>query len=650
MVRTPESESPKCDNCVRLGTDCHHTTPWQGLSSELKRKLDDMRLSHPTYQDLFNLLQVATDQDGLDILRSIKSGTSAEDICNHYQHANLQSQLALVPETRLRFEFPYLSTMPESLLVGDSPYLHSLLYEIAPVYHPPTSVAPSPQLDSASLSSRFQFSNCSARTEEDRSLYLKPFHAARVIEPWLSDVDLSSWTTICNDNMLMRDLLRVFLRCEYQFSAAFRKDLFLEDMATRRDDFCSSLLVNAVLGYACVCYPKFSNCAEYWNPSTLGHRFIAEAKRIWEQEASQARITTIQAGIILTVFHNLCGLDEIGKAYRIQAIALAHKLHLFDASFSHGSKRLQNGRAFTAWALFNWETLTAFSFMLSPLLTKPPDWPLPDPSEDAQWYGEIWLKYPLSDRLSPSNFAHLLRARCLFRIIMNDFCHAAFSKGSRVTLAGAHGFRERLRCWYDELPGPLRPETIVLPGHLQLHIYYQHLMLTIFEPLLDAKDVGELDPKRIVADAKRDLETLVRLYYLRHGFEAMDLFIVIPLMLIGYSYIAAIDSNQVPHRELEASRSTLILVAQGLYSQRHNHYLAEALFRVLRGRMRPREAALLRDTMSFDEAEADLRQDMAQAVKSHWPVAVVRKIDELDEHILTNLVENYAHLNIEEMG
>ena len=54
--------------------------------------------------------------------------------------------------------------------------------------------------------------------------------------------------------------------------------------------------------------------------------------------------------------------------------------------------------------------------------------------------------------------------------------------------------------------------------------------------------------------------------------------------------------------------------------------------------------------MSFDEAEADLRQDMAQAVKSHWPVAVVRKIDELDEHILTNLVENYAHLNIEEMG
>lgn len=86
------------------------------------------------------------------------------------------------------------------------------------------------------------------------------------------------------------------------------------------------------------------------------YRFLAEAKRIWELEASEARITTIQAGIIFTVFHNLCGLDEIGKAYRIHATALAHKLRLFDSTMDEGNDRMRNAKAFAAWALYNWDT------------------------------------------------------------------------------------------------------------------------------------------------------------------------------------------------------------------------------------------------------------------------------------------------------
>jgi hypothetical protein len=124
---------------------------------------------------------------------------------------------------------------------SDNPYLNSLMYEAASLYSPdqhPTS--DSPQLG-ATLSA-----------EEHQSLYLKPFHAAQVVEPRLSDVKVSFWTTVCDDNVLMRELLSVLFRCEYQFTAAFQKDLFLEDMAAQRKDFCSSLLVNAVLAYSCV--------------------------------------------------------------------------------------------------------------------------------------------------------------------------------------------------------------------------------------------------------------------------------------------------------------------------------------------------------------------------------------------------------------
>ena len=177
-------------------------------------------------------------------------------------------------------------------------------------------------------------------------------------------------------------------------------------------------------------------------------------------------------------------------------------------------------------------------------------------------------------------------------------------------------------------------------------MYYHHLLLTIFEPLLDMEPKEEMSPQQIVADATKHLQTLVRLYYLRHGFEAMDLFIVIPLMLIASECINIID-EQTPVARLEALRSTLILVTKGLYSQRRNHYLAKALFRVIRGRMYPRELAILKDTMKVDDEEIGEKQDMEQAVRSQWPVSVVKRKEDLDSHILKNLVDDYARLNVE---
>lgn len=176
-------------------------------------------------------------------------------------------------------------------------------------------------------------------------------------------------------------------------------------------------------------------------------------------------------------------------------------------------------------------------------------------------------------------------------------------------------------------------------------MYYHHLILTIFEPLLHTDANAEPALRQIVADAKKYLQTLVRLYYLRHGYDAMDLFIVIPLMLTASDCIDAIN-EQTSASQLESLRSTLILVAKGLYSQRRNHHLAEALFRVIRGRMRPSEIALFRGIMNIDKDQPDEKPEMAHAVRSHWPVSVVRKKEDLDDHIFTNLVENYAHLNL----
>ncbi|KAH7147859.1 hypothetical protein DER46DRAFT_514185 [Fusarium sp. MPI-SDFR-AT-0072] len=611
-------ERPTCRRCLQRKLACDYVTrPGETRSQALNRcshqACEGSSQRSSVYEELIGLLKNLPDQDAQAILQRLRSGTDAASVLTQARAGDLLLQMAVVPETRLRYEFPYRSEMPKEFELNN-PYLNSMLYEAASLYS-------QHQTSETNLPGHLAILG----SEEQRSLYLKPFHAAQVFDPLLSDVKVSAWTSV-----------------------SFHKDLFLEDMAARRKDFCSSLLVNITLAYACVCYPNFTNRVEYWNPNTLAYRFIAEAKRLWELEASIPRMTTIQAGILFSVFHNLCGLDAVGKPYRVHAVALANQLRIFDTIDIDQSKRVQRGMQNLAWAMYNWETLSAFSFMLSPLIKEPPKWPLPDPSEDPSWYGEIWVKYPLNHGLSPMYLGQVIHARSQFRIIMNEFCDAAFSEGSKVGVNLAYQFRERLEEWYENLPASLTPRRIVLPGQLQLHMYYHHLLLTIFEPLYDAETTQEPSPRRIVADSKKNMQTLVRLYYLRHGFEAMDLFIVIPLMVMGYDSIDAIKED-TPTEEIELLRSTLILIAQGLYYQRRNHYLAQALFTVIRGKMRPQEIGLLKSSMALDKYETDPEPEMAVAVRSHWPVSVVKKHEDMESHILTNLVENFGRVNVEEI-
>jgi hypothetical protein len=106
--------------------------------------------------------------------------------------------------------------------------------------------------------------------------------------------------------------------------------------------------------------------------------------------------------------------------------------------------------------------------MFAPLIKEPPVWTPPDPSKDPFWYGETWVNYPLNHGLSPLDTGEVLRARCQFRIIMNEFCNAAYSGESKIDLNLAHHFRGRLESWYHGLTESLTPKRIVLPGQLQL--------------------------------------------------------------------------------------------------------------------------------------------------------------------------------------
>lgn len=200
-------------------------------------------------------MQSVGEADARDILARLRSGTDVQTLVNQVESGDLLLQLSVAPETRFRYDFPYNKRMPVGLATDNNAYLRAPIYAAA-CLHPSSAQSniekETPCRGNTGLISDSVSHSQGAQPIMDESLYLMPYHAANVVDARLSSVKISSWTSVCDDDVLMRDILGRWLQCEYHFTAAFQKDLFLEDMILLREDFCSSLLVNVTLGYACV--------------------------------------------------------------------------------------------------------------------------------------------------------------------------------------------------------------------------------------------------------------------------------------------------------------------------------------------------------------------------------------------------------------
>ena len=199
------------------------------------------------------MLRSRPDQEAGEVYRRIRQGDDADGILRHVKHGDMLVQLSLVPESRFRYEFPYLPDMPPFLRQRSNPYLDSEVYEYLlrgspEPSHPPAHaprLLPGPQ-DAAAAGTGL----LSGASQRDP--YVKPYLSATVAHPWLDSVRPSKWTAVSSDDNLMRKLLHDYILFEYDWFTFFRLDYFLEDMATLKQRFCSSLLTNTLLCMGCV--------------------------------------------------------------------------------------------------------------------------------------------------------------------------------------------------------------------------------------------------------------------------------------------------------------------------------------------------------------------------------------------------------------
>ena len=100
----------------------------------------------------------------------------------------------------------------------------------------------------------------------------------------------------------------------------------------------------------------------HWNQQGLAYLFLVEGKRILELHVVSDRhhsLTLVQALIPVNVVYNICGLDKLSNAYGLQDLTLAQKIGIFDDNAHSQSRRLRHATNFTAWGVFNMDSLYA---------------------------------------------------------------------------------------------------------------------------------------------------------------------------------------------------------------------------------------------------------------------------------------------------
>jgi hypothetical protein len=134
------------------------------------------------------------------------------------------------------------------------------------------------------------------------------------------------WTTVTSNTRLIVSILTSWVDREYSYYHYLDLEAFLDSMESGSSDYCSPLLVNALLASACVSLLAFaSHRRRYAVPSwmigflqctqstssavkdrskpfsegSIMTAFYKEAVRLWDLEAGRSSLTTIHAGICL---------------------------------------------------------------------------------------------------------------------------------------------------------------------------------------------------------------------------------------------------------------------------------------------------------------------------------------------------------------
>jgi hypothetical protein len=155
----------------------------------------------------------------------------------------------------------------------------------------------------------------------------------------------------------------------------------------------------------------------------------------------------------------------------------------------------------------------------------------------------------------------------------------------------------------------------------------------------------------IIAQATTQLESLLRLYYLRHGFGSYDALLLVHLVHIGNASLTRLEqieqgsqTHDASHATIESLRSTLILCLKGLHDQSKNSYISGVVLGVMKNRLSPENRNLVGRFVTMNDVDQEVI-GRSQRITSEYVIPIVNLNEDPQAGRLANMVQKFGWMS-----
>ncbi|OTA66535.1 hypothetical protein K449DRAFT_390976 [Hypoxylon sp. EC38] len=519
-----DGKRPSCTACTKASVECNFVTATSDETPfmALKREVESLRRSTEDMAEIFDLLESAPNAVSLDILRRLKStrnqtegASDPSDVLASVKKdledepllpvrlSNRQLMAGLIPETQQTPEYEIMMRCPtaypmlipiEIAFINLADLLRPAILERPKAASftalgdgPSSSTSPSGQGENTPRGGL----TSTLLEAGDRGIgnfeALQSLHT--IIDDRLRGVNFQRWTNVPITNELAATLISLYLEIDHQWCPLFDADLFLNDCLQGNTHFCSVLLMNALLGWACQSYSSLQPEA-----SGLVGAFEAEAERLWEIEKFNNTLTAAAAAQLLNSTSASRGRDDFAKQCLDEGIQMGKRMGLFGVGSENASaltwldhhQDWLRAACHTSWGIFSCACMRSLHLHRAEIETPPL---LPMPGEYFETHGYSNNSYSHIRTLVPTRVGEAFKAICKLNLIVHDIIWSYFGKSdtvpaARATIKFAEQVYQRLFNWASSLSLELARGRRNRHSSIMLHLYYHCTVMELFWPFL----------------------------------------------------------------------------------------------------------------------------------------------------------------------
>ncbi|KAL7787130.1 N-terminal fungal transcription regulatory domain-containing protein [Trichoderma ceciliae] len=471
--------SVACNTCrrkkIRCGGRRPICLPCENTTSDCFYR-DDSGISHESQSlllEIIRLLNDLTDDEVLNKVRTLNKEINASIILTRLRGEDI---------TQLPFNPPITITMmSDEIKTLELAALYPNAYPTTPNLGPETlqeatyqQLIQSTRRDTGPASPQGE-----RRNETERA---QPLCDSR-----LAKLDISRWTNVPISNEHAAHTISLYLETDHPLLGFFDPNLFVSDLVMGNTAYCSAMLVNALLYWACM-----NSAAQDPDGGSLALSFCAEAESLWEHQRKNDSVLNLAAAQFLSLAYLGQGRNHVVLAYLNEASHMAVRMGLFGVEADHVQDKIsrmpgheRSAQLYAAWGSFNWITHMSLFYRQPGLQCPkiPPQLPTPG-AEQLDETNVSNNTNSLQLESNPPYMGGVFPYICQFWSILHELAlmyrHKGPLAGDRRTLCFAEFKFRELLAWSNRLPAKLSRNDRS-PHFVQiLHIWLHAAILDLF--------------------------------------------------------------------------------------------------------------------------------------------------------------------------